>query len=147
MHVSIMLLRELLRARRKADLAPRYNLAAVRRPCQRERLLANLDLADARLGPNVPKLDRAICAAARKLILVDRVESDALKLRGARYAWRAQLRRVLDIGPLRIPYPQGAIRCAGRYECAGSIPAERANIMRRRYSGAGAEDVVVCGRL
>jgi hypothetical protein len=132
---------------RGADLPPGYDLAAVRCPSQREWLLANLDLAYARLGPNVPEPDHAICAAARKLVLVDRVEGDALKLRGARYAWRAQLRRVLDIGPLRIPYPQGAVRRAGRYECAGSIPAERANIMRRRHRGVGAEVVVVCGCL
>lgn len=132
---------------READLAPRYDLAAVRCPCQRERLLANLDLAYARLGPNVPEPDHAICAAARKLVLVDGVESDALQLRGARHALCAQLRRVLDIGPLGIPYPQGAIRRAGRYECAGSIPAEGANVMRRRSRGAGAEVVVICGCL
>jgi hypothetical protein len=62
-----------------ANLPPCDDVVPVWSPCQREWLLADSYFADAGFGAYVPESDHAVCAAARQLVLVDRVEGDALK--------------------------------------------------------------------
>lgn len=90
---------------READPPPCDNLVAVWCPCQCERLVLHFHLAHASLGPYVPEPDHAVRAAARQLVFVDWVEGYAFELCGRRYAWCAQLCRILDIRLLRVPYP------------------------------------------
>lgn len=122
-------------------------LAAVGRPGEREGLLANLDLAHAGLGPDVPEADHTIRAAARKLALVDWMERDALELRGRNDARCAQLSRVLNVGLLWIPDAQCAVCRARCDEGARRVPGYGADVVRGRDSRARAQGVYVCGRL
>lgn len=134
-------------------LAPRNDAGAVGTPGEREGALvalvlgaagggwgADTHLADDGLGADVPEAHHAIGAAARELVLVDRVEGDALEgdlgrrgFAGARLLdgshGRAQLGRVLDIGALRVPDAERAVGTACCNEATGGVPRERPYIV------------------
>lgn len=106
--------------------------------------LADAHLADDGLCAYVPEAHHAIGAARGELVLVDGMEGDALEcnlgrggLAGSRLGdgcqRRAQLRRVLDIGALRVPDAQRTVGHARRNEAARRIPRESPYVVRRRH--------------
>lgn len=104
-------------------LSPDHHHTSIRRPRNCQSLAPELHSRRTRLAPHVPEPARAVAAHRRQFGLLCRIPSHALN--ATRVA--PQLRAVLHLRLLGVPYPQRAVCGAGCYQVARWVPGDGAD--------------------